>query len=183
MERFREYKGTTTRDRPRALLLMCTMTILVVLCTSCDRHGVFRAAAKAQRARRQLLCETDHEALLQAGREVANLVANGEIEPRGYKVHGDPHLPKGVEFPKIIVDLDPHALKVIEGYVDIVMQGAGYGFGVRIYPEDFVEPHPDFFYGHRKLAEGLWYYDDWYEIDPNYDSMIDQLMNECKERE
>ena len=115
-------------------------------------------------------------------REVANLVANGEIEPRGYDVHGDPHLPKGVEFPKIIVDLDPHALKVIGGYVDIVIPGAGNSFGVRIYPEDFVEPYPDFFYGHRKLAEGLWYYDEWYELDPNYDSVVDRFINECKER-
>ena len=34
------------------------------------------------------------------------------------------------------------------------------------------------FRGDRKLLEGLWYYDDEYRIDPNYDREVDAILKE-----
>ena len=55
------------------------------------------------------------------------------------------------------------------------MHGAYTHFGVFAYPEDFNEPFEGYKYGHRKLIDGLWYFDDEYDY-PEYDKKIDALL-------
>jgi len=54
-------------------------------------------------------------------------------------------------------------------------------FGVRIYPEDFNKPYPGFTYGDRKLLEGLVYYDEGYDFNPEYyGKKIEKLLQKRK---
>jgi len=110
--------------------------------------GPFRARA----ARIRLLCRTDHEALLNAGREVLSQV-HIESDPN---IVGVFPVPKHVEIPKTIRKLHPRGLSVAyNGSLVIAMSGAMDHFGVRIYPEGFRSPYPGFCYGDRELLDGL----------------------------
>jgi hypothetical protein len=51
-------------------------------------------------------------------------------------------------------------------------------FGVNIYPEDFKEPKGNFKYGDRELLPGLWYYDEGYLRNPEFDKIIEKLIEE-----
>ena len=62
------------------------------------------------------------------------------------------------------------------------MHGGMDHFGVRIYPEDFNEPDRYFKYVDRELLPGLWYYDDGYIHNPEYDKRIDTLIEENKKK-
>jgi len=63
----------------------------------------------AQRRRVLLLCNTDHQALLLAGREILSQVPKDSLNPRpdGIRHLGDIGVPKGVEIPQAIRDLKP----------------------------------------------------------------------------
>jgi hypothetical protein len=60
------------------------------------------------------------------------------------------------------------------------MHGGMDHFGVKIYPEDFKKPRDYFEYGDRELLPGLWYYDDGYLNNPEYDKRIDELIEKHK---
>ena len=80
--------------------------------------------------------------------------------------------------PQIIQNLGPTRILVSsDGYLNLKMHGGMDHFGVRIYPKDFTAADPAFFYGYRKLAEGLWYYDDAYLHNPGYDKLIDNVLH------
>jgi len=49
-------------------------------------------------------------------------------------------------------------------------------FGVYAYPECYKEPFPGFTRGDRELIPRLWYYDDEYHRDPEFDKMISGLL-------
>jgi len=48
-------------------------------------------------------------------------------------------------------------------------------FGVYAYPEGYKVKYPDFKYGDRELTPNLWYYDDDYHKDPQFDETITAL--------
>jgi len=130
----------------------------------------------ARSAMIRLLCKTDHEALLEAGREVLSQV-HIEPDPDGIGRLGAFSVPKGVKIPKAIRKLRPRGLCVTyDGCLVIAMSSAIDHFGVRIYPEGFQPPEPGFRYGDRKLLDGLWYYDEGYRHNPRYDEQIDALL-------
>ena len=147
-----------------------------------------RMIHEAQQRRVLLLCETDHQALLKAGREILsegpvkkriqrrkNETPEGVIRGSGYFF-----VPKGVRMPQVIWDLRPHLVAIdYDGYLIIEMHGGIDHFGVRIYPEGVNEPHP-LFHGGRKLLEGLVYYDEGYSVNPEYDKRIEALMQKRK---
>jgi hypothetical protein len=139
-----------------------------------------RGAQEAQRLRVRLLCETDHQALLHAGRDVLAQVLIQNVAPDGRRMGGDIAIPPRVRLPQAIRVLRPHGMVAnYDGYLTIEMHGGMTHFGVRVYPTDFNEPGPDFRYGDRRLLDGLWYYDEGYLFHAEeYDKRIDTLIAE-----
>jgi hypothetical protein len=139
-----------------------------------------------------LLCETDHQALLNAGREILSQIPKDSMNPRpdGIRHLGDLKfvLPKGVQIPQVIQDLKPYVCLIsYDGYLTLEMHERGWDhikremshFGVNIYPVDYKESEYNFKYGDRELLPGLWYYDEGYHYFPEeYDKMIDDLIEE-----
>lgn len=135
----------------------------------------------AQRRRVLLLCNTDHRALLKAGREILSQLPEDYLNTGGKRVAGILPVPKGVQIPKAIQDIKPRGVFVdYDGYLIIEMHGGMDHFGVRIYSQGYKEPESHFRYVDRELLPGLWYYDDGYIHNPEYDKRIDALIEEHK---
>lgn len=133
-----------------------------------------------QERRVRLLCGTDHEALLEAGREILRKAPKDLIKyaiGRPVHIDGIP-VPRGVPIPRVIRKLRSHAVLInIEGYVVLHMGKGTPNYGVKIYPEGFKKPrYPFFRYGNRELLPGLWYYDHRYRRDPAYNKKIDEII-------
>lgn len=140
-----------------------------------------------------LLCDTDHQALLNAGREILDQVPKDYLHqnppPDGVSHLGNFKfvLPEDIQIPQIIRDIKPHVCLIsYDGYLTLEMHG-GWDhikremnhFGVNIYPENYKEPKRNFKYGDRELLPGLWYYDEGYDYGPEkYDKRIDELIEE-----
>ena len=136
-----------------------------------DRQGHFR-----------LLCKTDHQALLDACRELSRrVVATGDLKHGKYYVRSDPH-PDVAGFPQPILDLGPNYVFIdCDGRVMLEMMGGLNHFGVSAYPEDYKKPpFVGFKLGDKKLIDGLWYYNDGYEGNPRYQKKIDALIQKGK---
>ena len=139
-----------------------------------------------------LLCNTDHQALLNAGREILSQVPEDRLRinptPDGIRHLGDFKfiLPEEVEIPQVVRDLKPYVCLISYGGCLTVEMHGGWDhikremshFGVNIYPEDYKEPERNFKYGDRELLPGLWYYDEGYLRNPEYDEWIEKLINE-----
>lgn len=141
---------------------------------------------RAQKLRVRILCKTDHEALLNAGREILNQSLIDEKyfntdEPRG-RGHRVFPIPKEVQLPQIFLDLEPHKIVINSyGYLWMEMHGGMTHFGLNIYPEYFKEPFSGYKYGDRELVPCLWYYDEGYDLFPDdYDKRIDLLIDKHK---
>jgi hypothetical protein len=141
----------------------------------------------AQQRRILLLYHTDHEALLKAGREI---LKKGPKDPMKYRYTGIQHVdgfpvPRRIRIPKVIRKLKPHATLINRnGYIVVQMlNDTLIGYGIRIYPEGFKAPRNRFFsYGHRELLPGLWYYDYKYRNNPEYDKIIDEIIEKGKNK-
>jgi len=157
----------------RYIMLVCAVAAVAVLSRSCG--AIFSQVDESRRARERLLSETDHELLLEAGRESLRQHKGDPV------VHKVGHRPKSTvvqQFPKVILDLAPEAI-FIEGdriVIDMFSNGLDH-FGVFVYPEDFEGPKK----GDRMLIEGLWYYDDKYIHDPKYDQWVDRMIKREQE--
>ena len=144
-----------------------------------------------------LLCDTDHQALLKAGREILSKVPKDPLginpSPGGIRHLGEFkfNVPEEVEIPQAIRNLKPHVCLInYDDYLTLEMHG-GWDhikremshFGVNIYPEDFEEPEVsggNFKHGDRELLTGLWYYDEGYIRNPEFDKIIEKLIEEHK---
>ena len=137
----------------------------------------------AQSRRALLLCKTDHQVLLKAGREILRQLPEDYLNTGGDRFAGVMHLPKEIQIPKAIRDIRPRGIFVdYDGYLMLEMHGGMDHFGVQIYPEDYEKPDRYFKYGDRELLPGLWYYDDGYLHNPEYDKRIDELIAEHKDK-
>jgi len=131
-----------------------------------------------QQRRVRLLYQTDHEALLKAGREI---LSKGP-DPKKYRPFGPIHIdgfsvPRGVPIPRVIRKLRPHAVLInFNGYVVLHMTEGIENYGVKIYPDGFKTPRAPFRYGHRELLPGLWYYDYRCRRNPSYNKKIDEIV-------
>jgi hypothetical protein len=130
----------------------------------------------------RLLCETDHQVLLDSCRELSRRVDAGDLKSGRYDIRD--HLYEQVSrFPQVILDLQPRYVHIDEnnsGRVIIPIFGGFDHFGVTAYTEDYMESGPKQKYGDRELIPGLWYYDDGYLDDPEYEKKIDKLIKEHK---
>jgi len=130
----------------------------------------------------RLLCKTDHQALLEACNKLSKQVAKGDLKPGKYMVLINPD-PEVSKFPRPILELRPKYVYLDDniGYVLIEMTGVlEIHFGVRAYPEDFKASSKGFKYGDKELIPRLWYYDDGYRDNPEYDKKIEALIQKGK---
>ncbi len=138
------------------------------------------------RMRVRLLCETDHQVLLEACNELSRQAKGGELKPGKYYVRGAIN-PEVSRFPGPILALDPSSVYIGEtdsGRVMLEMQGGLGHFGVRAYTEDYqTPPVAGFTLGDRELIPRLWYYDDGYIGHPEYDKRIEHLIQEGKAKQ
>lgn len=139
---------------------------------------------RAQQRRILLLCNTDNQALLKAGREILSKIPKDRFHPHtdGGRNVGIFNVPEGIQIPQAIKDLKGGFVVNYDGYLKIEMHGGMDHFGVKIYPEDFKKPYDSFEYGNRELLPGLWYYDDGYLHNSEYDKRIDQLIEKHKKK-
>jgi hypothetical protein len=163
-------------------LLIIFIVIISFVCIINKYSGsTFRGSSAqiSQRRRIRLLYHTDHEELLKAGREI---LKKGPKDPMNYRYYGPQHIdgfpvPRGIRIPKVIRKLRPHASLINRnGYVVLQMQGGMSDFGVRIYPENFKGKTYYFTPGKRQLLPGLEYYDYKYRYIPQYDKVIDYVI-------
>ena len=160
-----------------------SLLFIVVLLAPVCFFLVFYTGLHSSRIR--LLYRTDHQELLNAGREILSK-ANVEYEIiNGIRTDRFHDLPKDVEVPKVIRRLTLIGLPGIHihnyGYIRIVVgKNRDNLFGVHIYPEDFKEPYVNYGYGNKELMSGLWYFDIGYVEDPEYDKVIDSIIKNGK---
>jgi hypothetical protein len=108
----------------------------------------------AKQARMRLLCETDHQALLRACRQIMREVANGKLKAGVYV--GE----QIAQFPEPIPSLRPNHVAIDQNVLKIEMMYVGWAaLGVYAYPEGLSYSSPLSTYGDRKLLDGLWYYE------------------------
>lgn len=147
-------------------------------------------ARHAFQRRVKLLCETDHQALLKAGREILSKIPKDRLNnphADGGIFSSSLSVPKGIQIPQAIKDLKSSYVvdyvvydSYLSIYLSLEMHGGMDHFGVKIYPEDFKKPHDYFEYGDRELLPGLWYYDIGYREVTEYDKRIDELIEKHK---
>ena len=141
------------------------------------RGFVFFGVRDAQRKRVSLLYETDHQALLKACKELSKMVAKGELKPGEYYLRGSQRHPAALRFPKPILDLAPNYVYIDEndsGRVMLEMHGGFDHFGVEAYAEGYEKPSYSE-YRDKELIPGLWYYDEGYRENPEYEKVIEAL--------
>ena len=170
-------KGVNT-----TVLFIVIITILVSY--FCIKNQSRPIGPKMHQMRRvRLLYHTDHEELLKAGREIFR---QGPKDPMNYRFYGPQHIegfpvPRRIRIPKVIRKLKTHANLINRnGYVVLQMQGRGFDYGVRIYPEDFKGKPYYFTPGKRELLPGLEYFDYKYREIPQYDKVIDYIIQKGK---
>jgi hypothetical protein len=172
-----------------ALLIVFGLAIVIIAgLVSIDTPlSIFKLAAiRATQMRVRLLHETDHQALLKDGREILSKVQPIERQiKKGHAYSGYVPVPKDVKdmgLPKTMRKLKLRSVGIRQInhqiYLTIEMHGGMDHFGVNIYPEDFNDLDvPTFFsYGNRELVPGLWYYDEGYVHNPQFDQIVSEAI-------
>jgi hypothetical protein len=173
------HKGSALKN---VLIVIATCAFGLVLFWAVAFGPRFSKLGKeAQQRQTHLLCETDYQALLKACREVSRMVAEGKLNKYEYHIRGNPDIETS-RFPKPILDLEPSYIQIGKnGSVMIELMGGLDHFGVKAYPENYGKP-PSGRYGDRKLIEGLWYYDNGYKTNPDYDKTINKIIQKGRKR-
>ena len=143
--------------------------------------------------RTQLLCKTDHAAILRACRDLMARVRSGELKAGAYHIRYMRRSEVTSSFPQAILDLDPLTVYLDtlppSPYVDIDAPPAFIGqrvylevqgwhshrFGAIAYSEDY-SGDPE---GDLELIDGLWYYDDHYAEDSKCRQRVNALIQKC----
>jgi len=159
---------------PIILLTILTVGILFVQLYPIVYFGII-SPFQENRMQERLLCKTDHQALLEACRALSKQVlAENPVRP-GYMKVPDSELSR---YP-LIRDLGGRVFININGVVSIEMGGTMRHFGVKAYlPEDLNQPSSN--YGDKEMFPGLWYYDDRYNREKDYDKVVEKLLQKRK---
>jgi hypothetical protein len=123
-----------------------------------------------------LLYKTDHKALLEACRELADQHSKGRI---------DPNRPMFEQYPKIITGLDPRRIGIDQdGFVDITLS-LNLRYGVVAFPEDYEGTVGEKMYSDKswriELLKGLLYYDEDFKMHPENKKKVEELLKKRKE--
>ena len=129
----------------------------------------------------RLLSKTDHQALLEACREISKEVSEGNLDPNRYIVRYKPDTEVS-RFPQLVLDIDPIYIDIAnDGCVSLEITGALHHCGVTAYPDNYEKPSDNYTYGDKKIIDGLWYYEHVYN--PKYDDKrIESLLKKGKRR-
>lgn len=166
-----------------AAIILTICGVLTIYLYRQPKIFFFIAAQKADQMQVRLLCRTDHQALLEACRELLKQVDKGDLKPGKYRIRNafgklDPDVSR---FPQVILDIEPNYVYIYPiGFVHVEMLGGLGHFGVNAFSEDFKPPNSYFYYGEKKLIDGLWYCDDGYNDNPEYGKRIDALLQKRK---
>jgi len=135
---------------------------------------------KARQREMRLLCETDHQALLKACREISRQVARGDLKKSQYWIRKNPD-PETSRFPQVILELEATYINIDQdGRLMLELGGGLDHFGVYAYPEDYKYEEPISDHGDKELIPGLWFYADGYRESPEYQKKIDTLLQKTK---
>ena len=150
-------------------ILFVVLSPAVLFCS----FSVFQTF-KELRMQKQVLCKTDHQALLEACRALSKqfLTENPVSEWVGdYMIVPDSELSS---YP-VIRDIGAYHVTISNvGIVTIPMGSTMWHFGITAYPEDYnLSPSS---YWHKELIPGLWYYDVRYDRYEDYDKDIERLL-------
>jgi len=130
---------------------------------------------------RRLLCSTDHQALLNECRRLSKQIASENANP-GLEVCMTPvPASKLSEFP-IIKKLGGRVAVYNDGGATIGWGGTFRHFSIEAYPEDSTRVSSSSVRQRSELVPGLWYYDDRYSRDENYDKVVERLLRKNKAR-
>jgi hypothetical protein len=164
--------------RTIGLVVLAGLAIIVSGLASFVGPGIY-LAYRGQHLRTRLLCETDHQAVLDACRELSKQVGSGALEAGSYSVRRK-RAPEVAKFLEVIRALRPESVVIdrIDRHVKVVMLAGWDNFGMYAYPEDFTKRF-EFEYRDRKLREGLWYYDEFYQGPgkENWDAQVDAMLS------
>ena len=172
-----------TRPNKLIFIVVTIISFCVIAAVVYDLgYGTIRALLdlrRMQSRRPLLLYKTDHQALLEACREISERITSGEIKidynHTYYDYSGDLD-PEKKLFPKPILDLKPfHVYVEGNGMVDIFMAPV-VPYGVRVYPEGMKRDY----YGDLELIPGLWYYDQDFVSHPEHKKEIEELLKKRK---
>jgi hypothetical protein len=169
-------KGDKQMSSKRIVIVLFTVFVLALLILFVAGHYLLEGMKV------RLLCKTDHQALLEACNDLSKQVASGDLKPGKYMVLINPD-PEVSKFPRPILELRPRYVYLDDysGRVLIEMTGAlEVHFGVCAYPEDFKASFKGFEYGDKELIPRLWYYDDGYDDNPDYDKRVEALLRKRK---
>ena len=163
-------------------LVLIALTILFFLSPSMRFFGsMIIEVGKNRQIRARLLSQTDHQALLEACREISKEVAAGNLDPNRYIVRYKPD-PEISRFPQLVLDVEPLCIDIYsDGRVSLEISGALHHCGVTAYPENYEKPSDYFTYGDKKIIDGLWYYEHGYNPKRD-DKWIESMLTKGKRR-
>ncbi len=178
-------KVTRKRIVLASVIIAFALTFIVLTNPCCQMSVMFLIMGQRNyQMQVRLLCRTDHQALLEACREV---LRRRDLQiGRSYRIDGDRCHPEVSSLPQPILDLAPCSIRIEkmlggEPIVQLLMGTSADHFGVYAYPEDYEPPFERFHYGDKQLVPGLWYCDERYVDNPGYDKRIEALLKKRKQ--
>ena len=135
-----------------------------------------------EKRRPVLLYETDHQALLEACRELSQKAAIGQYEHgKRYILYGHYTDPKTKEFPLLIRDIEPlYVLIDAEGVVYVIMS-VRVMYGVFAFPENLDSKIIEEYKADNQeraieLIDGLWYFDNDFLDHPEHMKAVEESL-------
>jgi len=149
--------STSMARRVVAVLSAAVVGIPVMLCmlfavymTLFWSGWALRLKNATDRRQRLILYQTDHRAVLEAGRQML-------ADTNAY-----PTYPENTNLPKVLRDLEPNYVLIADdrSKLDVEMGGGFFHFGYTIYRDDMAGR------GEKQLLPGLWYYSEGGKVIP-----------------